>query len=322
MTTRSSILASDRWGVDSVEVGSQTQPDGPDELPAPPGVGPRDPPSKSPEEPEDSSLYGRHGHIVTERRVDGLTREQICYRYQRRILLVARRLNERLPPDCELDMEDLVSFGAIGLLEAFDRYDSGRNILFSTFAEYRIRGAMMDALRQTDSFTRYRRQMSRRIGDVTRALTAELGRLPEAEEIAAHLGMELEAYWQVADRIIPVTHVSLDAQIDPEGGEGGRSLAETIEGSDGQEPFRNILGQQVRVRLREALLALPDKQKQCVLLYYGRGLNLAEVAAVFEVTPSRISQVLSAARKCLRTALDTEVDAEDLGEWASTREAL
>jgi len=267
-------------------------------------------------------LYGRHGHITGERMVDGLSREQICARYQRRILLVARRLAERLPPDAELGMEDLVSFGAIGLLEAFDRYDPGRNILFSTFAEYRIRGAMMDALRNTDSFTRYRRQMSRRIGEATRELMAGLGRPPEPEELAAHLGMELEAYWQVADRIIPVTHVSLDVRVDPDGQDGGRPLVESVEGSDGQEPYRNILGQEVRGRLREALLALPDKQRECVLLYYGRGLNLAEVAAVFEVTPSRISQILSAARRALKAALDADVDTEDLGDWAPVREAL
>ncbi len=101
------------------------------------------------------------------RRIDGMTRQEACLHYQGKVLLLARRLAERLPRDSELQLGDLVSYGAIGLLEAFDRYDGTRNILFSTYAEYRIRGAMLDALRSNDTFSRRRRQLCKRIEHAT-----------------------------------------------------------------------------------------------------------------------------------------------------------
>ena len=265
-------------------------------------------------------MYDKRGRSTEERRVDGMTRDEACRRYQRRIVLLARRLAERLPPEAGIGVEDLAGFGAIGLLEAFDRYDASRNILFSTFAEYRIRGAMMDALRQNDAFTRYRRDLSRRIEHASRTLTLQYGREPEPEEVAAALDMDLESYWQARDSIVPVSHVNLDAPAEGDG-EEGRSLADTLAGDDGEGPYRAILAEQVRERLREAIGALPERKRQCVILYYGRGMNLAEIAQVFGVTPSRISQILSAARKELRRALEGVVEAGDLDRQDELREA-
>ena len=114
-------------------------------------------------------MYPTHLNGLSERRIEGLSREEICRKYQRKILLLSRRISERLPPGCELGGEDLASFGAIGLLEAFDRFDENRDIQFTTFAEYRIRGAMMDALRATDTFTRHRRQVAKEVVEAERS---------------------------------------------------------------------------------------------------------------------------------------------------------
>ncbi len=261
---------------------------------------------------DEPTVYSRRAHVTDdEPRIDGLTRGQMCHKFRQRILLLARRLSERLPPDCELSIEDLVSFGAIGLLEAFDRFDPTRQIQFSTFAEYRIRGAMMDALRQSDSFTRYRRQLARRIRDATETLTAVLGHPPEPQQIADHLGMDLEDYWQAVNRVMPVTHVSIWENDDPESEAGGRSFAEAIIGTDGQDAYRAILATEARAHLKSAIVALPERKRQCILLYYGRGLNLAEIAQVFNVTPSRISQILSAARRDLRKTLSGHLNLGD-----------
>jgi RNA polymerase sigma factor FliA len=264
-------------------------------------------------------LYARTGPANGERLIDGLTRNGICDAYRDRVVLVARRIAERLPSDCNLEMEDLVSLGAMGLLEAFDRFDPDRNILFSTFAEYRIRGAMMDGLRQGDSFTRYRRQLARRIQYGLNELTQALGRAPEHSEVAEHLEMTLEAYYHALDTTQPVSHQSFE---EPDNGaEEGRPLVEVLIGSYGDEGYRAILGTQTRRLLREAIRELPERKRQCILLYYGRGLNLSEIARVFDVTPSRISQILTAARKDLRETLEGLIDPYDANMYDHKSEA-
>jgi RNA polymerase sigma factor for flagellar operon FliA len=250
------------------------------------------------------------------RRIDGLTRDEMCVRYRGRIVATARRLSERLPIGCDLDADDLASFGAIGLLEAFDRFDPSRSILFSTFAEYRIRGAMMDALRQNDSFTRYRRDLWRRIQEAGNALTHELGAPPTPEQVAERLGMDLDSYWQAVDRTATVSHVAFDAPPAEDTEEGARTLAETLSHDDGQGAYRSILHREARGLVTAAIRALPERKRQCIILYYGRGLNLSEIAAVFDVTPSRISQILTAARQELREVLAEELDPADLS-WPS-----
>lgn len=261
-------------------------------------------------------MYGKGGKTA-ERRVLGLTRDETCARFETRVLLIARRLSERLPPDCSLTLEDLAAYGAIGLLEAFDRFEPERKILFSTFAEYRIRGAMMDALRQNDNFTRYRRQMSRRLDDAQGTLRLELGRAPEPEETASRLGVDLSTYWHMVDTTRPISYVSIFDDDDSEGGNGGgRTMADVLVGSDGEDPYRALLGQDARLLLKFAIKELPERKRQCVILYYGRGLNLSEIARVFDVTPSRISQVLSAARRELREMLEDQVALGDF-EWTA-----
>ena len=263
-------------------------------------------------------MYPTHLNGLSERRIEGLSREEICRKYQRKILLLSRRISERLPPGCELGGEDLASFGAIGLLEAFDRFDENRDIQFTTFAEYRIRGAMMDALRATDTFTRHRRQVAKEVVEAERKLTGELGRPPQATEVANRLGMDLDTYWRTMDRVKPVSHVRIDASEGPDGGDGGRTFAETIADDSFRSAFSSIMGEQAKQALKEAIQGLPERKRECVLLYYGRDMNLLEVAETFNVTPSRISQILSEARATLRKQLEGVVGAGDL----EYREAL
>ena len=125
----------------------------------------------------------------TPRRVEGMTRDEVCHRFQRKVILLARRLSERLPSDASMQFDDLVSCGAIGLLEAFDRFEPSRGIQFSTFAEYRIRGAMLDALRSSDTFSRRRRQLANRIADLVTAQQEMQTRVYELEPVANQVPM-------------------------------------------------------------------------------------------------------------------------------------
>ncbi|MEL6344840.1 MAG: FliA/WhiG family RNA polymerase sigma factor [Myxococcota bacterium] len=243
--------------------------------------------------------------------IDGMTREEVCHRFQGRIMLLARRLADRLPSGSELTREDLASCGAIGLLEAIDRFDETRNIQFSTYAEYRIRGAMMDALRACDTFSRHRRKLARRIQDGQRAMALRLGRQPEPEEVAEHLDMSLEEYWEAVHRVAPVSYVSLDDTEGPDGDDDGRALSESVVGTDSDTAFRSLLQKEGREHIREAIEKLPERKRTCVLLYYGRDMSLAEIAAVFKVTPSRICQILGEARRDLKRQLQDTVSPDD-----------
>ena len=254
-----------------------------------------------------SVAYQRQSSSV--RLIDGRDRNETCVAYQRKVMLLARRVVERLPSDTPVMYDDLVSYGAIGLLEAFDRYDGSRGIKFGTYAEYRIRGAMLDALRSNDTFTRRRRQLAKRIDHATTEMRRSLGRDPEPQDVAEFMGIELDDYWSSVERVTPINIVSIDATVDD--GDEGRSLLEQIPGnSELPDQARNIAD--VRGALKSAIKALPERERHCILMYYGKELSLAEIAAVYEVTPSRISQILSKARATLRKKLTGKVHMDEL----------
>jgi RNA polymerase sigma factor for flagellar operon FliA len=247
------------------------------------------------------------------RRVEGMTRDEVCRRFQPKVMLLARRLHERLSSDVRIPLDDLAAVGAIGLLEAFDRFDPARGIQFATFAEYRIRGAMYDALRDNDAFSRRRRQLAKRIVQATDQIRRTEHRDPSAEEIAAQLGIDLDAYHDALDRTKPVVHVPLDAGHDREDSDGGRMMSERI-ADPMHPPDAGIAAHEVKAALKRAILELPDRQRQCVMMYYGSELTLAEIAAVFEITVSRVSQILSEARDKLRKKLMGSIERADLGD--------
>jgi len=243
------------------------------------------------------------------RRVEGMTREEVCVRYRDKVLLLARRVHDRLAPDASVALDDLVSCGSLGLLEAFDRFDASRGIQFSTFAEYRIRGSMYDDLRKGDVFTRRRRELAKKITQATRSLRRQLNREPIPQEVAKKLEIPLETYFKQVARVRPISHVSLDSTHDDD---EGRPLIERLLVGDTPSPDMPIRAEEIRAALKEAIAGLPDRSRQCVLMYYGKEMTLAEIAEVYGVTVSRISQILSEARRKMRKRLEPLVDASDL----------
>lgn len=240
------------------------------------------------------------------RRVEGLNRSQICERYLDKVALVARRVHERLPPGAAVGVDDLAGWGAIGLLEAFDRFDATMGIKFSTFAEYRIRGAMVDALRTHDAFSRRRRQLARRL-DATRCkLRDKTGLEPDAAAMAKDLEMTIEEFHKANEKVREISHVPLMSPNDE-----GRPLLEIIEG-DARDAGEIMQIDQIKTLLSNAIGELPERERHCVMMYYGKQMSGAEVAAVFGVTVSRVSQILSAARKRLRKKLEAHISMADL----------
>jgi len=246
------------------------------------------------------------------RRIDGMTRDQACEHFRNKLTLIARRVFLRQGGHENVTVEDLAACGALGLLEAFDRYDVSRGVNFAAYAEYRIRGAMFDALRSEDTFSRRRRNLSKRVAAASRVVQHRVGREPTPEEVSRELEITLEEYWDVVDRVKPVHVTSLDKPAGDD--DDGIPLVERIMERGAEKPDDAIFMEELRGHVKRAVLELPEREKNCVLFYYGKDMTQAEIAEVYGVTVPRISQILSSARKRLRKKLLQVVDQEDVAE--------
>lgn len=234
-----------------------------------------------------------------DRIVDGMTRGQACERFSRRILLLARRVADRAGQGCDLTIEDLVGYGVLGLLEAFDRFEPEQSVDFSSFASYRILGQMLDAERRASGVTRRQAQISEELAKAAAESRRAVSRAPGHTEIASQLGVSMETYWQMRSASLPPTRDPASAhRPDPRFGI--------------TEPAgpRRLMAEDARKALRVAIGALPAKERRVVLLYYAKDCSLAEIGAILEVTPSRVCQVLSSARVKLRKAVGIDVDVD------------
>ena len=241
------------------------------------------------------------------RLVEGMTREQICVKYHDKVFLVARRIHERLSRNATVQVDDMVAWGSIGLLEAFERYDQSKGVRFSTYAEHRIRGTIYDALRARDTSTRRRRDLAKRIEAARVRLLRRRGAEPEPEAIAKELGIDLDRYWSAVEATKQISVVSYDTPDDE-----GRPLLEILSDPDANSAEQRLLANEVRVELRKAIEDLPERQRHCLMMYYDREMSLAEIGAVYSVSVSRISQILSEARGRLRRRLRAVIDPQDL----------
>ncbi|BCB60610.1 MULTISPECIES: RNA polymerase sigma factor FliA [Halomonadaceae] len=222
-----------------------------------------------------------------------IKQSELLTQYMPLVRRQALTLQVRLPASIELD--DLIQAGMVGLLEALGRFDAAQGATFATFASQRIRGAMMDELRTRDWLPRSVRRSARAVDDAVRRLEQQLGRPPEEGEIARELEMPLSEYQQLLNdtnsgQLLPFEELVAD------GGEPA--------GDDAQHrPFDQLLDEQQRHTLIEAIEALPEREKLLMALYYQEEMNLKEVGAVLGVTESRVSQLHSQAVSRLRARL-------------------
>jgi RNA polymerase sigma factor for flagellar operon FliA len=212
---------------------------------------------------------------------------------------VARQLARGLAADADID--ELVSAGTMGLMSALEAFDLGRGLAFSTFAVPRIRGAILDELRRQDHVPRSVRRKTRSIASAREMLTRTLGRSPDANEIAAELGVDAETLWRWQADVEGAVHVPLDRSATDRDGTTV-SPAEFL--GNGEELTDERLTREEEIAmLREALLALKDQERTVLSLYYFEELKAREIAEVMGVSESRISQIRSKALSQLRGAL-------------------
>ena len=238
---------------------------------------------------------------------DALIRETIGL-----VRKVAGRLALRLPPHVELD--DLESAGIPGLLAAVESYDPDTNVEFAAYAQVRIRGAILDELRSLDILPRSLREKARHIERAARLLEQRLRRTPEDHEVAAYLDMDLDVYHRVLYELRGGLQVSLDVgwasggDEDEEGG-GPPAIAE----AGAPDPWHAMALKERQALLGEMIDQMPTNERTVLSLYYYDELTMKEIAAVLEVSESRVSQIHSAALRRIRNRLrQRRLDAKDL----------
>jgi len=238
--------------------------------------------------------------------LDPARRDELILTYTPLIKYIANRLASRLPPQVAVD--DLISCGIVGLIDAINKFEPAKNVQFKTYAEFRIKGAMLDELRALDWVPRSIRRKISELERICNELEAKLGRPASDEEAAEALGISLEEYHRLLDETKSVTFLDIDylRQKAPDEIEG--DMAEIFAAED-RDPVAALNLEETRELLARAINELPEKEKLTVALYYNEELTMREIGEVLGYTESRISQMHSKAMLRLRGKLKKQLEA-------------
>ncbi len=223
-------------------------------------------------------------------------RDDLITAHLGKVKYIADRFAAKLPPSVERD--DLYGAGVVGLIDAVERFDASRGITFSTFAEMRVRGAILDNLRSLDWASRSTRRRAREVQNAFSEVEQELGRHASEEEVAEKMQIPLA---ELRENLQDMRGLSL-ANLDERDEETGLSLAETIFDRN-DAPNTEFEKNQQRRMLAKAIDQLPTREKQVIALYYVEELTMREIGACLEVTESRVSQLRTQAIVRLRNYL-------------------
>lgn len=228
-----------------------------------------------------------------------LDRNAMFHQHMPLVRRIAHHMIAKLPPNVELD--DLIQVGLIGLNDALSRYEVTQGVQFETFASQRIRGAMLDELRDGDWMSRSSRKSQKDIEQALHRVEQRLGRSPAESEIAAELGLSLQDYQALLGKVRGTQLVYLEDMGRSDENEEGfldRHVAD-----EGADPMAVLRDQRLRTSLVQAIKALPEREQHIMGMYYEHDMNLKEIAAVLGVTESRVCQLHSQAIARLRTKM-------------------
>ena len=232
---------------------------------------------------------------------DTTGRDELVTQELTQVYYLASRIRERLPQQVELD--DLVSAGVVGLIEAAQSFDRSKNIQFRTFAKFRIRGAIFDSLRETDWGSRYMRRRGREIADATARLQARFGRHPSEAEIASEMQIEPDRLRKLTAQI---DALQLGSQSVASSADRSESLdvIESAPSLNDPDPFDLCLVGERKAHLAQAISQLSEREQLILSLYYREELTMKEIAKVVGVALSRVSQIRQEIMVKLRASLD------------------
>lgn len=227
-------------------------------------------------------------------------RERLILDHMRQVKLIARRIHARLPGNVSLD--DLVSAGILGLIAAVDRFDTSRDVTLRTYAEHKIKGAILDSLRQLDWAPRQHRKHAKQIDAAINAAQQDLQRVPTEREVATVLNLTVDRYrqWQLKVRGLNLARLESAGSGDKE----CRDLLQTLSGSHEKWPSSLMERRELHNTLTAAITGIPKIEKTVLRLYYQEEMTLREISEVVNLHESRISQIKAQAILRLRVCMD------------------
>jgi RNA polymerase sigma factor for flagellar operon FliA len=227
-----------------------------------------------------------------------LANDALLKQYSPLVRRLAHQMIAKLPANVEID--DLIQVGMIGLNDALTRFDAAQGVQLETFATQRIRGAMLDELRGNDWMSRGNRRQQRDIEGAVHRLEQKLGRAPQESEIAGEMGISLGDYQDMLTKVRGTQLVHLE---DMSGDDGSNDFLDRHVGSEDANPLALLQDQRMREALVEAIKHLPEREQYVMSMYYEHDMNLKEIAAVLGVTESRVCQLHSQSIARLRAKL-------------------
>ena len=228
-----------------------------------------------------------------------LDRNAMIRQYQPLVRRLAHHMMAKLPPSIQVD--DLIQVGLIGLADALSRYEAAQGVQFETFATQRIRGAMLDELRENDWMSRGSRKSQKEIEQALRKLEHRLGRSPIESEIAAELGMSLADYQSLLGKVRGTQLVYLEDM--NRGSEDDDSFLDRHISDTDADPVNLLRNDRLRKSLVLAITKLPEREQHMMSMYYEQDMNLKEIAVVLGVTESRVRQLYSQSIARLRARM-------------------
>jgi len=238
-----------------------------------------------------------------------IDREQLILEHMPLIRYIVNRIAVRLPS--HIDLDDLHSTGVIGLMDAIEKYDPNKNCKFKTYAEFRVKGAILDQLRSMDWVPRSVRQKGRKLEQAYSEVEQRLGRAATQEEVADTLGLEIGKLHGLIHQVRGISLVNLEdvRGNDPDGERSG-TFGDVLEDTSAPNPFGALKDLESKQVISDTIGTLPDKERLVVSLYYYDDLNMKEIGSILGITESRVCQIHTKAVLRLRSKLKGIVDAQ------------
>ncbi|MCL2207394.1 MAG: FliA/WhiG family RNA polymerase sigma factor [Fibromonadales bacterium] len=238
---------------------------------------------------------------------DSITaRNKLLAEYTPLVRYTAQRMAINLPKSVHLG--DLIGAGVMGLIKAVESFDSGREVKFETYATHKIRGAILDDLREQDWVPRSIRQKARMVKNAYAQLEKEIGRTPYDSEVAEHLNLNPAEFEDLLSEVAPTTIVSLNEIISDNYGEStGTTLIDTLEDKEAENPLDRLGMEEAKRILTGALMDLPENERHVIALYHYEEMTLKEIGIAMNLTEGRVSQIHSKAMLKLRAKLQLKL---------------
>lgn len=234
-----------------------------------------------------------------QKRISQEIRDRVVLEHLPLVKAIAIRVHENLP--VHVDLDDLIHAGVLGLFDAVQKYDSTKNVAFQAYAKHRIKGAILDSLRQLDWASRDLRKRQKQVDSVTRSLSLKLGRTPAESEVAEEMGLSTARWRQVQMELRTAGMVTAAAHNDPD-----RDRPLDIPATPELRPDTICERRELETTLARAIETLPARYQRVVFLYYTNDMTMKEIGDVLGVNESRISQIHKTALKRMATALQSE----------------